>query len=547
MSENYLITIGIGRYKYQKEGDQLGMSCENDCRDLREALRDYEFKSLTYKFYSENDNAAAADWQEKEAHLYNEEATRANIDRLFMNLGKHPDFSSDQAGQHLHNLIIYYSGHGIISERFNVKKYFSWVPHGYPRSIDDKPDVFELYELETQLLKSLGVIRFKNLILITDSCYSGLGLTINNLVPQTKEMPGFGGPEQRSVWTICSCAANRRAFANDRNSQFTAQLVNFLNNQDDNEFRTSALIDYMTGLDIPGQQPFGQKLDIIADNLGNYTFSCTPDRQERNALKSVIASLQDGLPRYLNYTNEKAVLKQLDKTVDSIVIFSNSKDSGLPLMIRSALTEEEFPFENPPRIISEKVINNEPTLLEKLSSFFYHTVRLEGPIDSEDDLVQGVANKLRSKDRFIGLLLNEDARENNNFEFVEKLHDILDKTHNFRPTPYRIYLFILDEFKTDYSQLLLKKYDKVKSLLITDKISIKNAELDAWHREHRRSVTSQVPKHDFIKCYLRDSIYNLIRVNFVEESPEFVIQQICEKAKCPPLATMLLTTIDGKI
>jgi hypothetical protein len=523
MSQNYFIAIGIGQYTNGPQS--LGESCKNDCRHVVNALTDYGFTSLKT--------------------LLDEDATLANIRSLFDNLRDDPAFNKKSADPP-NNLVIYYSGHGVSLELFGAKKYFYWVPSDYPLMLEEDPDDRYLYSWENQLMQSLGNIRFQHLILINDSCFSGVGLTVHNLVSQTKQLIGFNPKEERSVWAICSCAANQLSYAGETSSLFTARLVDRLKNHELDEFNVSTLVDDLNNIkDLPNQRVFGERLHVIGDNIGNYRFKLGRKAKEVKALRAVAADLKLKLPRYLNYKNEREALKALKKDEDAIVIFSNHKDSALPLMMRSARTEPRFrAHEKDLKIIYEKAINHELDTLQKCFSFFNLTMRLKGPVDTKEDLIKKIAVRLEAKDYFIGILLNEESRKNKNLEFVTELINIVNATHDLREFKGHLCLFILDEFSTDYGALNLKNGNKIASKLIMEKIAINSGDIDYWYDEHLKSITNEIRRGDFIKSFLTDDIYCQICNTFVEETPAFVIRQICEKAKCPELAEFLLTQIE---
>lgn len=542
MSQNYFITIGIGQYANGPAS--LGASCSNDCAEMAKVLINYGFLPLRYQYFTDPANPKP-DLEERDAILLDGDATLKNITNLFEKLRLHPAFKK-QSPDPPNNLIIYYSGHGLSGELWEEKEYYYWVPCDYNKKLSEEADDTILYSWEHDLLPNLGKIRFQHLIFINDSCYSGRGLSIDGLVPQRIENKGIHRKDYKSVWAICSCAANELAYTNATNSLFTTKLVERLNNQELDEFNLSTLVEEMNNLNLRDQSVFGARLHIIPDNRGNYLFELSKEAKAEKAKKALVTALKDGLPMFLNYNRERRMLKTLPEKSDAVLIFSNNKDSGLPLLIRSAKTDTRFKAHGKPlKIVPEKDINHETDMLQKCFSFFNLAMGLKGPVKSRPELVRKISLRLETSDYFVGLLLHEESKKNSNLGFVTELTDIVNETHNLRKFNKHLCLFVLDEFVTDYSQLNLASGQNIFSKLITDKISIVSTDIDDWYDLHTQFIDKEKNcRADFIKDFLKDGIYIKICNTFQEETPAFVIRKICETANFPELAEMLLTKID---
>ncbi|MBC7934518.1 MAG: caspase family protein [Rhizobacter sp.] len=539
MKKNYIITIGIGKYK-NKNIDQLSPCCENDSNKLIAALKDYGFESLKYTYFSEKENAGKADLQEKDTHLLNEEATLENIERLFRNLSYHEDFKVAKNCTR-HNLIIYYSGHGLSATKFEALKFFHWVPYDYRRDLDDQPDPNELFSFNNGLISSLGNIRFQHLILVIDSCYSAEGLSRTNLYEIGRNITGYDQKEEASVWAYCSSASNRRSYAGEEHSLFTGELIDMLNKNNYNELSAERLFYDLSEIkNLANQRPFREKLEIIPNNTGSFNFTCTEERKQRNASDAIVKTLEDGIS-FINFSNEKTLLYGIDnKKSDSVLIFSNNRESCLPLMMRSSLVDSPFPgYPKPWKIIDEIFLDHSKDLKEKIFNFFYLSMKTKS--DNEEILIREIASKVDMQNYNIGILINEETRGGENFEFVSALIRIIRKAVQFRRNnDYRLILVVLDIITTDYKALPMTQDEKFESMLITDKILVKPKNIPEWFREQGILVRDH-PRKTYVEAFLRKKIYEVIYKDFQESTPAKVIQRICDEACCPSLAESLLT------
>jgi len=139
------------------------------------------------------------------------------------------------------NLIIYYSGHGMLTKKFGNKDFFHWVPYDYNRGLSYNADTTKLCSVNFNLMNILGSIKFYHLILITDSCYSGGSLSFSNYFDQSNKLAGYDPKEEGSVCAACSSASNKVYYGGQKYSLFTSHLIDMLERNNANKLLAEEL------------------------------------------------------------------------------------------------------------------------------------------------------------------------------------------------------------------------------------------------------------------------------------------------------------------
>lgn len=530
-SRNYLITIGVDVYK-ETHVPRL-YCCKNDCTKLADVLiEDYDFIPLCW--YSEETTQETNEGMQ----LTDEKATHDKIDELFTSLAFHPRFAQGNTGEPDHNLLIYFSGHGKL-ELNNQQPLFKWLPWDY----DGKNFSKTLYPV-SRLVEALGNIRCQHLILISDTCHAGGAMPVATKLKPYADTSNVGN--KTSCWGIFSSTANENSYG-DILSVFTGELIKQLRNDDPCEISIAALFDKLeTIMEKSNQHPVSSRLDD-AGNTGKFFFSPSEEKIKRNNFGIIQSHLETSITTALNFKKEKNKLFSLDADNHCLTVISTPKDSGLKLLMRSALQVNSFVgYGLKPYFIEEADLDyqgDEP-IQGKVLAYFRLALGLNPANPSM--LIQQLTGKLKNTSLFMGLHLFRNTNDNCNL--VKALLALIQQLPTTSDSG-RLYFFILDENETVYKELAPQP-----SMLIANPIWLLPKDVEEWHNEHVKQMTLganlrpaplalHLPVLFETKIYRQLFIFNGAPNTGVRPGP--TIREICTLAACPAWADILLNSFDN--
>jgi uncharacterized caspase-like protein len=208
----YALVIGISRYQYGQEPDDVEKLSEKNFRNLKVAAKDAkDFASfLTNKgFFPANVQL-----------LTDNDATIKNIKTAFKKLSascKDPDIKNPL-------VIVYFSGHGMAEDEEN----HYLVPYEAERDL-----LFSTAISNDSFNSLLNGLRTNRLVVFLDACHSGalVGLESQKArdggtLPLYDYSRGLGGGEGRIV--IASCKRGEQSYESADNGIFTGKLLSLL-------------------------------------------------------------------------------------------------------------------------------------------------------------------------------------------------------------------------------------------------------------------------------------------------------------------------------
>jgi hypothetical protein len=532
-SKNYLITIGLDVYK-ENHVPRL-YCCKNDCRQLADVLmEDYKFIPLCW--YSEE---AAAETGEP-MRLMDEKATREKIEELFNSLASHPRFSQDNIQEPDHNLLIYFSGHGTL-ELNNQQPLFKWIPWNY----DGKRFSNTLYPV-SRLVEALGNIRCQHLILISDTCHAGGAMPVATKLKPYADTSNVGN--KTSCWGIFSSTADENSYGSIL-SVFTSELIKQLRNDDPCEISVAALFDKLeTTMEKSNQHPVSSRLDD-AGNTGKFFFTPSKEKIKRNNFGIIQSHLETSITTALNFKKEKNKLFSLDADNHCLTVISTPKDSGLKLLMRSALQVNSFVgYGLKPYFIEEENLDyqGDQPIQDKVLAYFRLALGLNPT--NQPMLIQQLTGKLKNTSLFMGLHLFRNTNENCNL--VKALLALIQQLPGTTGSG-RLYFFILDENETEYNGLAPQP-----SMLIANPIWLLPKDVEEWHDHQLKQMTGPwaanqrfAPPDLHLPVLFDKEIYRRLFIfkgapnTGVRPGP--TIREICALAACPAWADILLNSFDN--
>jgi hypothetical protein len=344
---NYIICIGVGVYPNLVDKNLL--CCKNDCTSLKNILvEDYSFQSVKNFKRSGLSLGENADLELVE----DEQATLANIKSLFSNLRYHPDFRKNEANESLisHNLIIYYSGHGVALKPKSNETFF-WVPSDYDGDFE-KPDSNLLYSVFNELIPKLEEIRYNSLIIISDACQSGATFNLSNWFPQSTVAIEGSLENEPSIWAICSSGSNQSSWTSFKNSVFTECLLSLLRDNFEKKLSVEKLgVILKENYKLPNQKIFAGRLNLINNNIGSFYFIGSNQKEQKRKALDRIERLKEDIFKF-NYSVQKLKLVEWIKVLKSeahnntmqyFVCMSVAPGYGIKLTHRHVFYSKLFP------------------------------------------------------------------------------------------------------------------------------------------------------------------------------------------------------------
>jgi hypothetical protein len=524
---NYLITIGIDKYR---NGFRQLPSCRQDCIDLAGVLTgSYGFTVFRGPFPSADPTAPT---------LSDETATLANITRLFRTLDTHPEFSeaAKDGSSILHNLIIYFSGHGDVDK----DRKFYWAPVDFP-SDPTVTRYYNLYSITDELLRAARSIRFRHLLIVMDSCYSAATFTDSHFFKLELTVPdNVLREEQPSCWAICSSAVNQESLAEQDNSLMTRYLLDILRTNKDRRLTVENLITTLqtyfldeetrTGQAAP-QQVFGQKLLLQAGNTGVFSLYRTTEGQLAVIAKRIGRKLVLMLPE-LNYTTERQKIKQLKASKkNTFVLISAIKPRAPQLLLRILL--EKLSATHPavmPVDPAALLLGDQPT---NIALEIYRSADV-GAFTKEEELVPLLLEKLRCGHVAIKLVISDALFPKD--EVIREIGRIANRVQELEATEHYVYLFAMDYGEAPYATVF-QETPRQLFLHLNDIQDVDEDTFTDWY-----DLQYKVLEEEETKAFFKARIEEGRKVILGEaiRQPGTVIQNICQLVDCPEVAVEIL-------
>ena len=232
VARNFLFVIGIDDYQYWP---QLNNAVKDGSDIAQVLMENYNFRFTDITF------------------LKNEQATMNNIYKGLRSMIEKVTAQD--------NLLIYFSGHGHFDELLNEGY---WIPSD--AQVDSPGD----YLSNTSILKLIENINTQHTFLVADACFSG------SLFADSKRGGYYDKVDRyKSRWGL---ASGRLEAVSDgaigTNSPFSLILLNYLRQNDDDEFAVSELIQHVKihVAEVSDQTPIGNPLRMNGDEGGEFVF-----------------------------------------------------------------------------------------------------------------------------------------------------------------------------------------------------------------------------------------------------------------------------------
>lgn len=526
---NYIIAIGIDRYGHPDLDDFK--CCVNDCNTVIRILKnDYGFRTIDRTYCSREDKEG----KEQENVLYDSGATITNIRDLFKNLRYHPDFSKQAAGAIDHNLVIYFSGHGLVSQ-LDIESLY-WVPSSYTASLDPTDlDNDELYSLFNDLIPNLNYIRYHHLLLVSDSCYSAAVFDpIGFYKDETKEPEGKSRSEQRSAWALCSSASNQVSKSGRKLSLFTHHLTSILESNTEASlplWKLFGLVDeQMKGVD---QRSFYRRLKTIQSNTGELVLNATPEKVNKSLSTQLGEYLKPGIQVNLNFSEERKNIRKLRKPESHLcAIFSGTQDHAPQLLMKIILSDENFEYDKNVPLINPLDGYSGPDITSMVLNLF-SLAGITG-CTKEEELVAELTKVLNTGNFLVKIFFPEEITER--VELVGELIRIISKVREQRPSR-KLVIMILDEEHTKY-QAQLPQQGPLQFIFMDNIGAISRDDFDDWYSAQRQLL--QLPGlASFLEQRVKGNSEAIVGAG--DRYPRVVIEKICECAGCPEVAYHILS------
>lgn len=518
--KNYLITIGIDKYENENI-PRLDPCCARDCDELEKVLHEqYDFTVLH--------------------SLRNDEAKKEDITKVFEDLRDYPQFKRTDK-EPAHNLIIYYSGHGVLAPVNQVDMFF-WVPYDYPEDKTlEAPDTRYLYGFNRDLINSIGEIRYHHLLFIVDSCHSGQAISFSSFHPDSAEVTTSNAADQPSCCALCSCAANQKSYiTKNQHSFFTWHLLQMLENNAEPAVASELLftqLRFSKAFQGKGQELFHRRLGLLPDNNGALYFTATQEKKDQVVVKRVRSTLSKGIPKFLNFTEEKRKLLTPGQRHFFNVI-KGDKGSALKVLASSLQNQGNFPgFKKNVPVIEEGTLPPTDDASEKLLHLFS---RININCQSEKELITKLSATLNIQNVVLLLFFQKNTPENG--ELVNNVIQLLEKVQALGATKRHFYFYAFDECNSDH-KLRTAINDAFEINLVTAGRYITQQDIDEWYGNQLFLVTGSADE-EIISEYITNNIYMNLNNGYQDERPAVAIKNICERARCPELADILLSSTE---
>lgn len=526
---NYIIAIGIDRYEHPDLENFA--CCVRDCTTVIRILKsDYGFRTIDRTYHNRDDKEGT----EQENVLYDSGATIQNIRDLFKNLRYHPDFSRKIKGGIDHNLVIYFSGHGLVST-LDIQSLY-WVPSDYTASLDSNDlDNGALYSLFNELIPDLAYIRYHHLLLVSDSCYSAAVFDpIKFFEDQTKEPEGISRGEQRSAWGLCSSASNQVSKSGRKLSLFTHHLTSILEANTNDSLPLWKLFglvdDRMKGVD---QRSFCRRLRNIPGNTGELVLEATPEKVNKSLSTQLGEYLKPGIQVNLNFLEERKNIRKLRKPESHLcAIFSGTQDHAPRLLMKIILSDDNFEYDKNTPLINPLDGYSGPDMTSMVLNVF-SLAGITG-CSTEDQLVAELTKVLNTGNFLLKLFFPEEIAER--VGLIGELVRIISRVRDQRPSR-KLVIMILDEDHTQYQEQLAQQGPL--QFIFMDKIgAISRDDFDDWYSAQRQLL--QLPGlATFLEQRVKGNSEAIVGAG--DRFPRVVIEKICECAGCPEVAYSILS------
>jgi hypothetical protein len=520
--KNYIITVGIDEYQHPKL-DKFNC-CVKDCESLVKILsEDYGFEKVKGSYGRNNKKD-----ENKILELFDTDADYESIRSLFENLVYHPEFQDNTDIRH--NLIIYFSGHGLIDTE-TKGSWFYWVPNDYKGDLK-QPERRDLYSMALDLVGNLIKIRYQNLLIISDSCNSAGVLHRLNFFDTSTKSDVIGC--QRSAWALCSSASDQPSKAGKQSSLFTGMLIDELKK---NVFKDLDMVDLFrkvsVRLDGFSQQAFHERLNIIPDNTGYFTLAATQAKVKKILSQKIEQQLQSGLESVFNYVKEKQMICDLEDPMEHIcAIISGTSEQAPHLLLKILLSNEFLSYDrttppiDPLKALSDSGMPGIVLNMFRLANF---------QVASEDDLVQSLFDKLNTAHFLIKIIFPEDMTDR--AVFVKEIERVMARVKACGPTTHKLIVIIVDDEGTKYQQDLLP--GQALHYYFMDEIgTVTTNSFKNWYTIQRTRYGEQ-ELQDFLDSNVKGHLNDIVGTG--DKFPATVVRNICTNAGCQPLADKILT------
>ncbi len=548
--KNYIICIGIGEYENPKLS--LGTCCVNDCKDLMKLLKeDYSFETVRGS-YDKNANKINDD----ELVLLNEEATLDNIEDLFKKLAYHPDFKRPRSGEDLpaHNLIIYYSGHGTTLKNDDGKEFFYWVPYDYTEDIQ-QPDPYGLYSVFFNLIQSLNNIRYHSLIIISDACHSAATFELTSWFTAPGNVkPGSDPENERSLWAICSSAANQLSYVDDNHSFFTKRFLYELESNQEERIDIERLGLNLKELLIKSEQRvFPGRLNLIQNNTGSFYFICNENKRKKQEVFERRQRLKDDVYK-LNFKKHREEVEDWRRRLDEenrigamryFVCISAGPDYALKMAHYHIARSAFFPVSYPSTQRKPCLLNMQENLSpseEFVMGLLCKELQLPLTFDKAE-FNKSIGEKLKTASVILEILIDpESITPGDKDKYVKKFYEVLSGISLSQDVLHPFCILFIDSDGTDYSSIAGSfpggEVVKFISPTVTD---VDAYDLTRWTNDVRGSSEEQRLKYDklfkeVIEC-VKSQCFPSKQSKY---PPGKFIQALCEKSGCPDLVLNIL-------
>ncbi|RYZ55200.1 MAG: caspase family protein [Sphingobacteriales bacterium] len=532
--KNFIICVGIG--EYENPALSLGPCCKNDCEEVAKVLiEDYDFE-VPSDFYKKKGVLE----KEGRLELFDADATLPAIRSLFANLSYHDLFRKAEEGEDLplHNLIVYYSGHGVAHK--DGDETFFWAPSDYDGNLDN-PDTNLLYSVFYELNRSFRNIRYHNLIIISDACQSASSLKHTNWFPQLTKSDR---PEkERLLFSICSSATNQRSYAGSSHSVFTEQLLQELNRNERNELDVELMaLNLKTHFAATQQRVYYGRLLDIPDNAGGFSFVANDTKRTKLQNKERLKRLKKHV-LLLNYTKQREwlmterVMKADEKEGGGIkyfFCFSADYNDGISLAFHHVVKSKGFP----------EVYKKAPKSPQQLDSYAFEGTEnyvigwlcqhLQMPLATDKaQFCRQMEGQLGVAPVILEIFIdNENIVPEEKKEFVQRLYRLLSELE-FTTKVKDLFVLVIDNHWTDYSQLLVDPHAGSISCFVMPKVQPLSAEaLSDWETE----ITSiydqaEIDEHDRLFRKMMECVKSKCFSDESEAPPGKLIQLLYEECK----------------
>ncbi len=276
---NYLLVIGIDDYQHEAKLN----NAVRDAKGIKTVLLE-QYEGFEEEFIRE---------------LYNEDATEENIFKelkwLIHNVTKDD------------NVIIYYSGHGILDKDFDEGFWVSYESKRGDRS-SCVPNIM--------LLRAIRRMNARHIALVSDSCFSG---SIFANTRSVEDDSVLGAERKAALASRWGFSSGMEEVVSDgtagEHSPFAAGIINYLKTNSTARVPFSRLIDHVTNVTAANAQqtPIGKRLQGVGDQNGEFMLEIKTDEETfwiATKTKDTVAAYNAFLVRFPDSEHKKEVWKR---------------------------------------------------------------------------------------------------------------------------------------------------------------------------------------------------------------------------------------------